>query len=209
MVLKSFNLVQTIQGYTRIARKGDLITKTTVDVCITNCYSDFTDCSILDEVIGDHQVIKCVLDFQVKKADKFKKIDIRDHSSQNIDEYCDALGGCSFLQIMQCNDVEDGSNKLNDILNNHYEISFPIKSIRTHPNYLYKPSKEFLKAIRLKRKLYRKFKRLLDRGSSSCMNAWENFKIQRNLVTKLSKRNTRSNIVNDLKDKSIKNDNLI
>ena len=36
--LKSFNMVQTIQNYTRIAKKGDKFTYSTIDVIITNCY---------------------------------------------------------------------------------------------------------------------------------------------------------------------------
>ena len=38
------------------------------------------------------------------------------------------------------------------------------------------------------------------------MSAWEVYKKQRNLVTKLSKSNKRQNVVRDLKDKSIRND---
>ena len=79
MVLKSFNMVQAIQGYTRIAKRGDTFTKSTIDVCFTNCYSDFQDSSVLLDCPGDHQVIKCVLDFKVKPADKYEKITIRDH----------------------------------------------------------------------------------------------------------------------------------
>ena len=39
--LKSFNMVQTIQGYTRIAKKGNHFTYSTIDVIFTNCYSEF------------------------------------------------------------------------------------------------------------------------------------------------------------------------
>ena len=38
--LKCYNLVQTIQGITRVARKGDHFSQTTIDVIFTNCYSD-------------------------------------------------------------------------------------------------------------------------------------------------------------------------
>ena len=53
MVLKSYNMVQTIQGITRVAKRGEKITSTTIDVIMTNCYSDFTNCKVLDERIGD------------------------------------------------------------------------------------------------------------------------------------------------------------
>ena len=38
MVLKSYNMVQTIQGITRVAKRGEKITSTTIDVIMTNCY---------------------------------------------------------------------------------------------------------------------------------------------------------------------------
>ena len=38
MVLKSFNMVQTVQGLTRIAMHGNNVTRTTIDVIFTNCY---------------------------------------------------------------------------------------------------------------------------------------------------------------------------
>ena len=34
--LKSFNMVQTIQKYTRVAKKGNKFTYSTIDVIITN-----------------------------------------------------------------------------------------------------------------------------------------------------------------------------
>ena len=47
MVLKSYNMVQTIQDITRVAQRGDKITTTTIDVIMTNCYSDFVECDVL------------------------------------------------------------------------------------------------------------------------------------------------------------------
>ena len=176
MVLKSFNMVQTVQGYTRIAKRGDKITNTTVDVCFTNCYSDFQNCSVLVECPGDHQVIKCMLDFKVKPADKFMKISIRDHSSKNIDRLCTHLQNCSFADVMNCDNTEEAANNCNDLVNNAYDNFCPHKSIRKHPCHLNKPSKQLLKEIRLKRKLYRKFKRLHEKGSASSMAGWETLK---------------------------------
>ena len=56
--LKSFNMVQTIQKYTRVAKKGNKFTYSTIDVIITNCCSDFENSSVLPEQLGDHFSIK-------------------------------------------------------------------------------------------------------------------------------------------------------
>ena len=45
--LKSFNMVQTIQNYTRTVKRGNKITRSTIDVILTNCYSDFESSSVL------------------------------------------------------------------------------------------------------------------------------------------------------------------
>ena len=71
--LKSFNMIQTIQKYTRIAKKGNKFTYSTIDVVITNCYSDFENSSVLSEKPGDHFAIKCELQFKVELPPKFKK----------------------------------------------------------------------------------------------------------------------------------------
>ena len=63
--LKSFNMIQTIQRYTRVARKGNKFTYSTIDVVITNCYADFENSSVLPEQLGDHFSIKCELQFKV------------------------------------------------------------------------------------------------------------------------------------------------
>ena len=39
--LKSYSMVQTIQNYTRTVKGGNKITRSTIDVILTNCYSDF------------------------------------------------------------------------------------------------------------------------------------------------------------------------
>ena len=222
LTLKAFNMVQTIQGITRIAKYGDKFTCTTIDVIMTNCYSDFIDCTVLENRIGDHQAIKCMLDFQVKKAPKFKKIVIRDHSIKNIEKYVEFLNlGSDYSQIMDCNNVDLAAVGLNDHLSNYYEHFFPIKTIRIHEKYVYKPSKQLLEEIRLKSKLYRKFKSMLKKVDTyipycnkcnvcrRCIKrsaAWDAYKEQRNLVTKLAKNDKRANIVEDLKKKSLKND---
>lgn len=221
MVLKSHNMVQTVQSITRIAKRGEKITSTTIDVIMTNCYSDFANCRVLDERIGDHQAIKCELEFKVQKAPKYEKILIRNHSSKNIDNFADFLNNCDFNQILTCTDVEAAATGLNDHLNKYYDDFFPYKHIRKHPNYIHNPSRELLKAIKLKNKLYHKFKRKLAKVKqhspncnrcnncircTNCNKAWDDYKKQRNLVTKLSKQSKRQNVVNDLKAKSSRND---
>ena len=52
MALKCYNLVQTIQGITRVAKRGDSFTQTTIDVIFTNCYSEFVHSTFLTNVSG-------------------------------------------------------------------------------------------------------------------------------------------------------------
>ena len=62
-----FGMVQTVQQHTRIAQLGNKITRSTIDVVMTNAYSDFLSCDVLDEKIGDHQTVKLILDFNVSR----------------------------------------------------------------------------------------------------------------------------------------------
>ena len=71
--LRSFGLVQTICDYTRIAKRGDKITKTIIDVIFTNCYSDFDSSEVLPDCLGDHQALNCVINFQVKRRQNLRK----------------------------------------------------------------------------------------------------------------------------------------
>ena len=70
MALKCHNLVQTIQGITRVAKRGQKYSQTTIDVIFTNCYSEFVKSSVLDERIGDHQAIMCEINCPVPIAPK-------------------------------------------------------------------------------------------------------------------------------------------
>ena len=70
ITLKSYNMVQTIQGITRVARRGDKFTSTTIDVIMTNCYSDFVGCSALLENAGYFGIL-----FPLKIDQKTLKID--------------------------------------------------------------------------------------------------------------------------------------
>ena len=155
--MKMFGMVQTIREITRMSYMRNIMTQSTIDVIMTNCYSKFINCGVLDNRIGDHQAIKCVLDFNVIKADKFKKILIRDHSVKNIRAFSNFLENqCDFSPIIECTDINSATEGLNHHVTKYYDIFCPIKTIKCHTNYLFKPSKELLKAIKRKRFFYSK-----------------------------------------------------
>ena len=224
LTLKTYNLKQTIQGITRFHKHGQRYTTTTIDVIFTNFYSDFTSCEVLDERIGDHQAIKCEIDFAVQKAPKYEKVVIRNHSKANITAFKQYLNSESSAiddDILNMTEVEEAANSLNDLLTSNYDQFFPFKTISVHEKFIHKPSKELLTAIRHKKKLYSEFRKCLERIEKQknrcnrcntcsiclkCNKAWEAFKTQRNLVTKLKKFNRRQNVINDLKVKSSRND---
>ena len=75
---------------------------------MTNCYSNFKSSEVLSERIGDHQALKCEIEFKVKKAPKFEKIVIRDHCNANINAYYDYMKSSDFSPLLECNDVNKG-----------------------------------------------------------------------------------------------------
>ena len=217
--LKSFNMIQTIQNYTRIAKKGDKFTYTTIDIIITNCYSDFENSSVLPEKLGDHYAIKCELQFKVEMPPKFEKISINDYSSNNIKAFQTYLANVDFTSLFRSNQVGNALSVLDIHLNKYHDHFFPLKTIKKHPKFIYKPSQESLTAIKTKKRLHRKFKAKLKKvNESNCDNcnvcskcvsahlAWDEYRKQRNLTNKITKANKRENLVNDLKTKSAKND---
>ena len=221
--LRAFNLVQTIQGITRYSMRKNTLTKTTIDVIFTNCYSDFISNEILMERIGDHQALKCEINFSVTKPAKFEKRTIRDHSKMNIDSFIDFLTtGSEFIfnYILNCDDAELAAITLNEHLNYNYELYFPLKTIKVHEKFIFKPSKELLHEMRKQERLYRKFRKLLKIIEESipncnrckvctkcirCNNAWDKYKAQRNSVTSLKKFNKRKNVLDDLNANSARN----
>ena len=218
--LKCYNLVQTIQGITRIARKGDNFSQTTIDVVFTNCYSDFIKSSVLKECIGDHQAIMCEINSKVPVAPKFEKIEIRNHSKSNIQCFTAYLrDNCDFSELLNCTDIEVVTTGLYNHMEQAYSNFFPPKTIVRHEKFIHKPSPDLLNAINFTHFLFKKFKKLKkkrDQGNCSecgkctkctnCKTAWDTYKVQRNIRTKLSKSCKRSNIIKDLKVKSVKND---
>ena len=220
MTLKSYNLVQTVQGITRMAKTGNKLTQSTIDVIFTNCYSEFVNCSVLDERIGDHQAIKCEISNKVAKAPKYEKVDIRNHCKHNVKQFLAFLGeGSDYSRLLESNDVEAITTGLCEHIEDAYYNFFPIKTIQRRENFIDKPSAELLEAIKCTGKLYKKFKKLKDEVEKSrcrycttcgkCIKlakAWEAYKSQRNLRTKISRTCKRQNIIKDLKAKSAKND---
>ena len=207
--LRLFGLIQSIKDITRRAYLGDLLTESTIDVIFTNCYSDFKYAKVLSKQIGDHQSIKCELNFNVTKADKFKKITIRDHCNKNMTALLDYLSnGSDYSGIIQSQDVNAATEGLTHHINNAYDTFCPQKTIKIHSHYLYKPSKEVLNAISKKGKLFSKYQKLAktNKESARCKSAWENYKVERNRVTKLSREHREKIVVDDLLKNSACND---
>ena len=218
--LKCYNLVQTIQGITRVAKKGNTFSQTTIDIILTNCYSDFIRSSVLKECIGDHQAIMCEINTKVPIAPKFEKVEIQNHSKRNIQSFKAYLqNDCDYNTLLNCTDVETITAGLCNHIEQAYSAFFPTKTIVKHEKYIHKPSQDLLNAINYTHFLYVEFKKLKkkkDEGNCNdcgtcnkcinCNTSWDAYKVQRNLRTKLSRNCKRSNIIKDLKAKSVKND---
>ncbi len=214
VTMKMFGMVQTVQEITRIGKLGDKITKSTIDVVMTNTYSHFIDCKVLDDRIGDHQAVKFTLDFNVAKASKFKKILIRDHCKSNISAFKQFLAHNSdYGPILNSSNPNEAAEGLNAHIQQYYDQFCPIKQIKCHSDYIHKPSEELLANIKLRRKLYRKFKKHQSKKHpvgqqlcTKCDELWKDFKQQRNFTTKLSRNRKRENVITELKAKSAMND---
>ena len=219
MALKSFNLIQTVQGITRVAKKGNTFSQTTIDVIFTNCYSEFVTSHVLEDRIGDHQAILCELKCRVLKAPKFENVEIRNHSKRNVKQFIEFLSHSDYQELLACEDVEAVTSAFKDHIENAYYNHFPRITIKRHEKFIHKPSDELLNAIDSVSRSYRKFKKILkkrDEGNCNqcgsctkcikCMHAWDEYKLKRNLRNKVAKHCKQSNIINDLKVKSVKND---
>ena len=75
--MKLFGMIQVVTDVTRRSCRNGITTESTIDVVMTNCYSDFRECNVLDDRIGDHETLKFEMNFKVPKADKFKKVAIK------------------------------------------------------------------------------------------------------------------------------------
>ena len=124
---KLFGMIQVITEITRRSYRGGILSESTIDVVMTNCYSDFTDCKVLNDRIGDHDALKFELNFQVMKADKYKKVSIKDHSQKNIAALNSFLHtGSDYFKILTCNDIDAAAEGLNNHIAKAYEKFCPI-----------------------------------------------------------------------------------
>ena len=139
-----------IRDRTRIAKLGNILTQSTIDVVITNMYSMFLSCKVLNSRIGDHQALKIVLDFNVDKCSKFKKVIIRNHSKNNLKALKLFLTQCcDYSALLESNNVNEVAEGLLSHLKYSYEQFCPTKQIKCHSNYIDNPSKELLSLIHI------------------------------------------------------------
>ena len=211
ITMKLFGMIQVVTEVTRRSYRNGVLTESTIDVVMTNCYSEFKQCNVLaDDRIGDHETLKFELNFKVPKADKFKRFAIRNHSNNNLNALAYYLNSLSdYSPILNCENLEEAVDGFNEHITKAYEKFCPTKIIKCHGDYLFKPSTELLNNIFVKRKLYRKYKKEKSKhpGSTKCKKLWEEYKTFKNRnVTRISKRDRKQNIVNDLRAKSAKND---
>ena len=210
ITMQLFGLKQVVTGPTRISYRQNVCTESLIDVVMTTCQADILNCKVLDDRIGDHQTLKFDMNFQVCKADKFRKILIRDHCRKNLELLKYHLNEMTdYTHILSCVDAEAIASCLNQHVDEAYKYFCPEKVIKCHNNYLHKPSKELLYNIKKKKQLFRKYKKakIKNPNSAKCKKLWDEYKMFKNKnVTKLSRRDRKQNIINDLKEKSIKND---
>ena len=210
VVMRSFGLIQTVQNITRVAYLGNKRTESIIDVVITNCYSNIDKCKVLKDRIGDHNAVKCTFNFQVKKADRFKKITIRDHSMKNIEHLKSYLGTISdYSPLLECENIDCVTDGLFYHIEKAYMESCPEKVIKCHNNYLSKPSKKLIGLIKEKRRAYKQFMKLKHSKkpqSHKILKSWENYKKIRNRFTFEARKEKKENIILDLTKKCKKND---
>ena len=210
ITMKLFGMIQVVTEVTRRSYRNGILSESTIDVVMTNCYSDFANCKVLDDRIGDHETLNFELNFKVPKADKFKCINIRDHSKKNIESLNYFLGKLSdYTFIINSENLDAAVYGFNEHINNAYLKFCPSKIIKCNSHYLFNPSKELLNNIHIKKKLYRKYKKAKKKNpqSNKCKKLWDEYKDFKNKsVTKISRRDRKQNTVNDLKTKSAKND---
>ena len=210
VAMRSFGLIQTVQDITRVAYLGNKRTESIIDVVITNCYSNIIKCKVLKDRIGDHNAVKCTFDLQVKKADRFKIVTIRDHSMKNIEHLKTYLGTVSnYSALLECENVDAVTDGLFYHIDKAYKESCPLKVIKCHNNYLSKPSKMLIGLIKEKRQAYKNFRKLKHSKKpqpNKILKAWENYKKIRNKFTSEARKEKKENVISDLTKKCKKND---
>ena len=76
---------------------------------------------------------------------------------------------------MTCENLDAAADGFSHHVNNAYEKFCPVKIIKCKSNYLFNPSKELLKNIITKRKMYRKYKKFKMKipNSEKCQKLWD------------------------------------
>ena len=81
--------------------------------------------------------MKVILDFNINKASKFKKLLIRDHCKTNIKGLKQFLKENSDYQaILESSNVNEAAEGLNSHIQYYYDKFCPIKQINCHSDYL-------------------------------------------------------------------------
>ena len=57
ITMKLFGMIQVVTEVTRRSYRNGTCTESTIDVVMTNCYSDFAQCKVIDDRIGDHDTL--------------------------------------------------------------------------------------------------------------------------------------------------------
>ena len=83
---------------------------------------------------------------------------IIDYSSNNIKAFKTYLDNINFMPLFMSDQVDNALSILETHLTKYHDHFFPIKTIKKHVKFIYKPSQESLSAIKMKKKLYKKFK---------------------------------------------------
>ena len=102
------------------------------------------------------------------------------------------------MPLLMSDQVDNALSILETHLNKYHGHFFPIKTIKKHVKCIYKPSQESLSAIKMKKKLHKKFKAKLKKvNGSNCSNcsicdkcvsahlAWDEYSKQRNLIIQI------------------------
>ena len=75
-------------------------------------------------------------------------------SIDNAKAFQSYLANTDFTPLFRSNNVDDAFNILDTNLNKYHAHFFPLKVIKRHPKFIYKPSQESLNAIKLKNKFH-------------------------------------------------------
>ena len=81
---------------------------------------------------------------------KFEKVSIHDYCSNNVKAFQTHLANIDFTPLFISDQVDDALSILETHLNNHHDHFFPLKTIKKHKKFIYKPCQESLSAIKMK-----------------------------------------------------------